>query len=97
MSELDEKLKTIVKEPTTFIDDDTILNPAIETAVEQIKQAFIEAGWSEEPRQYDQYGNLKINGREWYDKFMEELGDYDFLDVDAEKVTLAAKKAAGIE
>lgn len=60
-----------------------------------------------EPRQYDQYGNLKINGQEWYDRCATEIDSLFCFDA-LPKGTLqrseawdmaikAAKKAAGIE
>lgn len=64
---------------------------------EDIKQAFIDAGYVGpylEPK--DTAGRYRT-GQEWYDRFEKELGDYDFLDEDATKVIAAAKKAAGIE
>lgn len=51
-----------------------------------------------EPRQYDQMGNLKVNGQEWFDRFMKVLPISDLAGEYSEAVVLeTAKKAAGIE
>lgn len=59
---------------------------------------------TEEPRQYDADGNLKINGQEWFERFEKELAqlheDYFYnktIGVGKSDVWFAAKKAAGIE
>jgi hypothetical protein len=58
----------------------------------------------QEPRQYDAYGRLKINGQEWYDRFwIEFLKGANWRSIRLTKAKIiraaeqAAKKAAGLE
>jgi len=74
------------------------------------KIVYIEPkGDDNDPRQFDKYGNLKMTGKEWYDRFTKALPPVglDAVTVEGDKfpdftirwsaVDKAAKEAAGIE
>ena len=90
MSELDEKLKQIVLKATYF-----------DKAVEDIKQAFKDAGYVGpylEPK--DTPGKYRT-GQEWYTRFEKKLDEVDWWRPDKEStrynVECAAERASGID
>jgi hypothetical protein len=78
-------------------------------AIPQIQQAFIYAGWHKEcpPRVLDATlypliwakGHGYMTGQEWFDRFMAEIGQPNYEDIawSANKITHAARRAAGIK
>lgn len=68
--------------------------------VQHIKQVFADAGYTQEPHQFDVHGNLKINGQEWYERFEKELNEYyeqAGADYVPQIVYEAAKRATGLQ
>lgn len=109
MEDLDKKLDEILgKFGIQVLGDNS--NPDTK---QEIKQAFIDAGWSDNPFYYDSQSESlkkKLTGQEWYDRFEKELQlpitstDFAFGDdrdsrywLYRDDVIKIAKKAAGIE
>lgn len=112
MSDLDENLAYILAQVRGWKHDDGVKSIGIyDEALPAIKQAFKEAGYvpayigggvsnlNEEPRQYDAYGNLKVNGQEWYDRFIDELDKLEPTSHTPNRinVVLVAKRASVLE
>lgn len=81
MSDLDKKLRFIISDAQGYIDDDSVQKEAQNIAIEQISQAFKDAGWAPRTEREVQVSpvvwppkglNTKLmTGKEWYDRFME--------------------------
>lgn len=99
MSELDKALRK-VSVGVYYPGQGTFGEPLDDEAIEQIKRAFVDAGYVQyDPRmQFDKYGNLKINGEEWYRRFEKELNaPKTAIFFNMSHILNAAKRAAGIE
>jgi hypothetical protein len=94
-NDLEDKLDSILYEFDSH-------NPDVYSAKQQIRQAFIDAGWEHTGK--DRYVGY-YTGQEWYDRFEREYhmradwiaGDPDMGDDAEHDVLLAAKLASGIE
>lgn len=116
MSELDKKLEEILDKSSDYWicdeyhihsgkdansdPDDGHMTYDDAKVIRDIKQAFIDAGWSDNPFYFDSKSESlkkKLTGQEWYDRFEREMKSVGFYPVMLGTPFKAAKKAAGIE
>lgn len=79
-SDLDEKLLDAIREAQGYIDDEDIQLEAANVAIEQIKQAFKDAGYERISEgtipTFKSYLKQVTTGQEWYDRFEKEWGTW---------------------
>ena len=100
MSDLDDKLRDIVKDKlVSYVNPYSMLPDLLDSSVSEIKQAFTDEG-------YINLANVQMktlmSGKEWYDKLMAEVERFNYdnrgsTDIDTHYLEDVAKRASGVE